>query len=382
MKIALSADCFSAFTSGHPVRGMALELIKMRPQDKFVLFYVRRKLPEMLSDFYRTINSLPNVEVRTIPGSHTLVGVKRLLGIPYMKLEKDFDFFLNPGHAEYLSNFSGPQLGAIADLSSFNGFATTKAKIPSPRWFKIWRRRCLLNKFSHLIAISEYTRQDYLRTIKCSRPQIHVIHNGIDQSWFSSDYDFEHENVKAFSGKKYWIWWGLVSVRKNLCRLISAYNRLRRQYGDSIPDLLIVGSIPDNLPYPESEITGRLDDKIHHLPFQDGRVLRTLVHQSSGVLFPSLYEGFGLPVIEGFSQNKQVVYAAVTSLPEVAGGYGIACDPVSEDSIFQALDRLRQNPVPSGDVRKYAEQFTYRRAAEKFSELIDSIAAESKKQEK
>ena len=92
MKIAVSADCFASFTSGFPVRGMMLELIKLNPEIQFQLYYTLRPWPENLADFYDEINSQPNVEVRYFKDSRKVIALKRLLGFVFLGMNQNLRY--------------------------------------------------------------------------------------------------------------------------------------------------------------------------------------------------------------------------------------------------------------------------------------------------
>lgn len=376
MKIAISANCFSAFTSGFPVRGMTLELIKMNPEVKFQLYYSRRERPRQLAAFYEEIDNLPNVEVRHYRDPHKVFALKQMLGLRYVTLDRDVDLFMNPGHVEWLPNFKGPQICSLADLSTIKGLSTVKHARIFKRLDKLKLQRSL-PRLSNIISISEFTRDDIREFFPDVKTPVTVIHNGIDQSWFEpSATDTPkpvpaREAIRSIEGvpdRPYFIWWGLISRRKNIHRLIQAYRKARENHPD-LPDLLLVGKTEDYM----SEIRGEFHGGIHNIPFQSDDKLKALVASSRGLVFPSLYEGFGLPVIEAFSQGVNVACSNVTSLPEIAGGKAILFNPEDVSDISRAILALDTRPDMGDELRLYAGKFTYRQAALQYTELITRI---------
>jgi glycosyltransferase involved in cell wall biosynthesis len=366
MKIAISADCFGTFTSGFPVRGMILSLIKSRKQDTFVLFYSKCKLPQQLKSFYDEINSLPNVEVRYFRNSRRIIDIKRLFCLSYVELDNSFDYFINPGNIEIIKGYKGKTICMLADLSSIKGFYSGK----HAWFFKHWRHFYLkytLPLIDTIVTISEYTRQDIYQYFPSLKKKIIVIHNGIDPFWLDNTYS-ESSVVKRFEMQKYFIWWGWISRRKNIDNLIVAYKLAKKNKPD-LPRLLLVGGIAEHMKH----LNNIFDENIVYIPFQDDYVLKTLVHRSSGVLFPSFYEGFGLPVVEGFSQGVLVACSNVTSLPEVANGHAILFDPFDISDMTDAIVRLSETKANCSELISYASNFTYEKAAKKYMKIIDGL---------
>lgn len=372
MKIAISANCFASFTSGFPVRGMTLELIKDNPEIKFQLYYSRRPFPSQLNDFYNEINSLPNVSVRFYQDKHKVVVLKQMLGLNYVKLDDDVDIFVNPGHIEFLSNFNGPQICSLADLSTLKGLSTGKYST----FFKYWTRYSLrrqLPKLSTVIAISEFTKNDISHFFPDLTTPVKVVHNGINPAWLrtkkTEEIDLSIRNL--IPERPYFVWWGLISRRKNIARLITAYRKAQSLRND-LPDLLLIGGVEEYM----SDIKTEFHNGIHNIPFQDDDILRSIVANSRGLIFPSLYEGFGLPVIEAFSQGINVACSNVTSLPEIANGHAILFSPTDIEDMTKAILQLDALPSQKEVLIDYASTFTYQNAAKKYISLIRELISQ------
>ena len=95
MKIAISGDCLSVFTSAYPVRGMLLELIKQRQDDLFIIFYTQRPRPKMLKSFFEQLHALPNVKTRYFKWNRYVVGLQRFLTLSnYFPIDNSYDIFI------------------------------------------------------------------------------------------------------------------------------------------------------------------------------------------------------------------------------------------------------------------------------------------------
>lgn len=370
MKIAISGDWLNVFTSSYPVRGMLLELIKLRKDDLFVIFYTRRSQSEMLKTFFNYLHSQPNVRISYFNGNRYTIGLMRFLTISsYFRIDQSFDIYINPCNIEYIRSYKGPQICNVTDLSILH----SQASIPHPT---IWKWQ---NKFSksfyfrqknlQVVSISHFTKQDILQSFSEVNCNIKVVHNGIDNFWFDEIY-VNNTITKKYLAKSYFIWWGYISKRKNLINLISAYKQAV-EINPHLPKLMIVGDIAPHM----KQIIKPLLISAHiiYLPFQDEYTLKTLVQRSCGLLFPSNYEGFGLPVIEAFSQGIPVACSNVTSLPEVADNKALLFPP---DDIDKMKDVILRMSTPIDENRKkelivYAHKFTYYKAALAYNELIE-----------
>lgn len=217
-----------------------------------------------------------------------------------------------------------------------------------------------------LIAVSESTKHDLLEFFpKLSPEKIRVIHHGFDGEFFfgrisEKELDLRLTTYGLRQGE-YALYVGALQPRKNLARLIEAFDVAKR----SIPEMkLVLAGEPawlsdgilaarEKSPYKDDIIlTGRIS-------FDD---LRVFYQGARFFAFPSLYEGFGLPILEAFASGTPVLTAANSSLVEVAGKAALYCHAESVPDIAEKLERLwddealRQHLVMSGEdqLRKFS----------------------------
>lgn len=370
MKIAVSGDCLSVLTSAYPVRGMLLELIKLRHDDLFVIFYTRRPKPKTLATYFEQLHSLPNVKIQYFEYGRYVVGLQRFFTLSnYFHINHTFDVFLNPSYLEYIRGFKGLQICNVTDLSILHSQAT----IPHPTIWK-WQNKFakafyFKRKELQVVSISHYTKQDIYQSFREVNCNIKVVYNGIDNFWFDNRFSANPITLK-YATESYFIWWGYVSRRKNLSNLIRAYKQAMAA-NPQLPKLMIIGNIAPHMKQTIKPLL--LNDHIIYLPFQDEYTLKTLVHGSKGLLFPSNYEGFGLPVIEAFSQGIPVACSNITSLPEIADNKALLFPP---NDIEKMKDAILEMANPIDDSRRkelinYAYKFTYHKAALAYNELIE-----------
>jgi glycosyltransferase involved in cell wall biosynthesis len=222
-----------------------------------------------------------------------------------------------------------------------------------------------------IVAISNFTKTELENRYPAQKNKFITIYNGIENFWFNNKFE-QNKISNQLKDEKYWIWWGYISNRKNLKRLTEAYLSLVKK-GNKLPKILFIGDISPDQAYLKQTFE-KYSQYFYHYPFQQPYVLKNLVKNSKGLLFPSLYEGFGLPVIETFSQGAPVLHSNITSLPEIAGGLGIKVNPYDLSSIEEGLLKLSNYKLSqerSNNLKIRANMFTYETAARQFAKLIE-----------
>ncbi|GMU96858.1 MAG: glycosyl transferase family 1 [Ignavibacterium album] len=359
------------------MRGLFGELIKQRSNDYFKLIF-RNPYSENLNDYFKSLSELPNCEIVFEKYSRKFSNMLALAGYSnYNKVNYDGDVFISAGTPDIMGTDKKKQIVMVADLSSIR-----TPKNSSLKWHGnlIFRNSLKLAvEFAlKIVCISNFTRNDLINIYPESVEKTAVVYNGIDNSWFDDIYeDFETLKSKFSIKDKYWIWWGAVTNRKNLWNLLKAYQSLINE-GYKLPRILIIGNFAPNQIFVKDFIENELIDYVKHITFQNVYTLKTLVKNSGGLLFPSYYEGFGLPVIEAFSQGKPVMHSEDSSLPEIAGGLGINCDPYNIESIKYALLKMVELKDDENEIlrrKQWASRFTYRNASLEFSKIIDEVMA-------
>jgi glycosyltransferase involved in cell wall biosynthesis len=372
MKILIPAHSVFAFTSGTPMRGLILKLITLRKNDLFHIILTKTSKKSGNTNFLENLTAHQNVSIRFENQSPKTQNLKKLLGLKSNDYPSEFDFYLSPGIPEHFSKNQQPSLSIIADLSSINLPGQSSLKWHGNRIFKNTLNWALTSN-TKIAAISDFTRKELEAYCTSQTQKYFTLHNGIEDFWF--DNHFEDNEISAkLKNESYWIWWGYISNRKNITSLLTAYLAAKKKAA-SLPKIVFIGQHA-------SDQQGCIDlinkhpDYFQRFDFQPNYALKTIVKNSQGLVFPSIYEGFGLPVIEAFSQGVPVLHSNVTSLPEVGNGQGIEVDPNSIDSIVDGLIQLHQSPNSAEQVaarQNWASSFTYQRAALQLSAMIDEL---------
>ena len=222
-----------------------------------------------------------------------------------------------------------------------------------------------------VIAVSQATREDIINLTSIDPYRVHVVSEAlpIEASYEPSESEIEAVKKKYGLQKPFWLTVGTTEPRKNLRRVISAWETQRNK-----SDLVIAGAAGwDNLPKA---------DGIHFLGYVEKGELASLYRSAACLVYPSLYEGFGLPILEAYFHQCPVVTARVSSLPEAAGDAAELVDPYNIDEIAQACQKIREEKTGARAdrvkrMRRQLTRFTWKKAAEKTVHVYEIAAAKN-----
>jgi glycosyltransferase involved in cell wall biosynthesis len=221
-----------------------------------------------------------------------------------------------------------------------------------------WVRR----RADRFIAVSRYTADDLVRRAGIPVSKIDVVYHGLDPVFAGSTQQQPHP---AAAGAPYVLAVGGVSPRKNTRRLIAAFTEWRSRGGPRAAyRLLITGTSIDR---EFTENGAKLPDGVSLLGYVDKAELPGLYANASVFLYPGIYEGFGLPIIEAMASGTAVVTSRTGAAPEIAGGAAILVDPFDVKSIEDGLERAMNNDeMDRLQVlgRERVRQFEWARAAQ------------------
>ena len=227
-----------------------------------------------------------------------------------------------------------------------------------------------------IIAISDYSRRSFLEIFPhYPADRIRVAHLGSRFSPMSG-----HESGSAVPGlvpDKFWLAVGTLEPRKNVRRLLRAYAAFLGRNREGLPLVLAGGKgwLEDDL----EEFIGSLGIREHVklLGYVADDELIWLYKNCFAFLYPSLFEGFGLPVLEALSLGTAVVTSNTTSLPEVAGDAARYVDPLNEEEIVQAMSSLVNDDgyrmKLKGRAQSQARKFSWERCAAEVLEVYGEV---------
>jgi len=234
---------------------------------------------------------------------------------------------------------------------------------PGSRRRKMSQYRRLARQCDMIIAISETTKRDFLRHFDYPEQRIRVIEGGVGPA-FSSDAQAQKPLVQKLYGlpERYFLYVGAPVPRKNVPRLIDAFaaTEARREIG-----LVIAGSGNDETRRLMEKVQAKgLERSVHFVGYVADAHLPAVYACSEAFLFPTFYEGLGMPVLEAMACGVPVVIGNRGAAPEIAGGHATGIDPNSTVALSEAIERVIGIP-PEARARAsaYARGFTWEKCA-------------------
>jgi len=223
-------------------------------------------------------------------------------------------------------------------------------------------------KAKHIITVSEYTKQDVIKQYGIDPEKISVAHNAQNGHFYpiSSEHKEEVKN-ELTGGQAYFVYLGSIHPRKNLENLIRGFDQFKKKTG-SLYKLLIIGRPAWNTEsFYQTLKQSPFKEDILHKKF-DRKELPKYIGSAEALCYISLFEGFGIPILEGFEAGVPVITSKVSSMPEVAGDAALLVDPMDPIDIGEAMVRIAEAPefrdsmIAKG--KKRLEKFSWERTAE------------------
>jgi len=248
-----------------------------------------------------------------------------------------------------------------------------------PEWFAQDRRFIFDDLFwrevkraERIITVSEYSKVDIIRILGVDPSRVTVVNGAPDPLFRPIDDEARLAESRLKYGLEpgFLLTVGAIHTRRNLERLIEAVSRASQGLGEEL-QLLILGTPAPFTPPVDIWGTARrcgMEGSLKHVEFVPEEDLLLLYNACGLFVYPSLYEGFGLPVIEAMACGTPVVCSNVTSLPEVAGDAALFFDPLNLEEIAQAVVRALSDTALRDELRRAgkarASSFSWRRTAE------------------
>ncbi len=341
--------------------GLIDGLARVRAEDdlshEFVLYFDREPpedLPCMADG-----RMMDGWESRSLTASHSRLWT--LLTLPRAARDDELDVL----HVQY----NGPRIARPALVTTVHDISFRLF----PEWFSLKDRlvldlglRSTLNVAKHVLAVSECTREAVVEQYGVPPERITVTHNALPPGFSApsealTDTVLDRHNIE----RPYALFVGVRQPRKNLARAIRAFMQARRR-GGLDHRLVLVGKRGwrDDQIDRAIEEAGEQVQPLGYLPDEE---LPALYAGADVLLFPSLYEGFGIPVLEAFACATPVITSNVSALPEVAGDAALLVNPRDQEEIANALlellgdESLREELVRRA--RERLQQFDWRETA-------------------
>ncbi|RJQ45366.1 MAG: glycosyltransferase family 1 protein [Gaiellales bacterium] len=270
-----------------------------------------------------------------------------------------------------------PFIVTIHDLDTF---------LPSGRhsaWTRAYHNnlaRIMARRADAVITISEYSRGEIMRYLDIPREKVHVIYDGLADNFRETLLADTHASpVSKSSSNEYFLYAGGLGMRKNLRRMVDAF-ALAREVNASGVRLVITGELAEV----GSALMRYSDDKgygdfIEFAGYVDDDALPGLYRGALASIYPSLNEGFGLPVIESMACGTPVITSRDSAMEEIAGGRAILIDPYDVTDMAAAIGALMDDRSLAASIGaagfEQAGKYSWDDAAERCIELYGRILA-------
>jgi len=375
MRVAIDIRRAGDFGVGTYIRNIVLQLAQLDTTTQYLLIGRRQHLEE-LSDLPANFEL---VEYAAEPESF-----RTHLHLPFVLRRRRIDILHMPW-------FYAPALMparlviTVHDLTDVLSPPTgSSSVVQAGRLF--FARRALKNA-SRILSVSHASKRELSRAFAISENKIEVIYNAVDERFLREPLPADADRILERHAVNYpfVLYAGNIKPQKNLARLIEAFAVAKADLRDH-PELaqlklIVIGDeLTQHPDLRRAVVRSRIREDVRFLGFVPLPVLRVFYARARAFLFPSLYEGFGLPPLEAMAHGTPVLTSNVSSLPEVFSQAALLVNPENVFEIARGIRQiltegvLRESLARRG--RELVERFSWRRSAEQVRAVYEAVMAE------
>lgn len=296
--------------------------------------------------------------------------------------------------ARYLNN----QRNAIDALFSPEGYLSLRARCPqvltlhdinfhhhperlrsSHAWFMNRYTPRYVSWAHTVVTVSEFSRADICAAYGLQPERVEVVYNGVDACFRPlGDDEAQAVRQRVSQGQPYFVFVGALTPRKNVLGLLSAFERFKERTGLSHRLVVAGADMYGGREVQQAQRRSAFAQHIVMLGRQQRSELAPLVGAAQAMVYPSFFEGFGVPLAEAMRCGVPLAVSRTTAMPEVAGGAAIYFDPHQEQQIVEAMERLAMQPQLrqelSGRGLERASLFDWNHSAQQLYDIIARAA--------
>jgi len=358
----ITIDCRMVDASGIGtyIRNVVPRIVRLRPDWQFALIGPEARLREL------AWTRLSNVTV--IPCTAPIYSIREQFAV-LRCIPQGTHLFWSP-HYNIPVLYRGNLLVTVNDVQhlAMPQYAKGVLKQTYARaLFRAVRRRARA-----VICISDFTVAELQRLTLPSPQIVRRIYDGVDNSWF------QFSETPSPHARPYLVYVGNVKPHKNLRTLLDAFGRVKESIAEN---LIIVGKREgfifgdDNI----AEYAQNLGERVMFTGYVSDNLLHQYVAHATALVFPSLYEGFGLPAVEAMAAGCPVLASNAASIPEVCGDAALYCDARNPDDLAQKMRRITQDAELRETLRQRGLQrarvFSWDRCADETCVVIEEVLA-------
>ncbi|MEJ8591101.1 glycosyltransferase family 4 protein [Riemerella anatipestifer] len=273
-------------------------------------------------------------------------------------------------HSSYFRISKSPN---AINVTTIHDFTTEKFRKGLARRVNLWQKKYAVKNSQGIVCISENTKRDLLAFIpEVDEKKVRVIYNGISDDFFHivEPFTIASKDVKfeGLENRKYLLYIGHRTSYKNFELALEAVALVQDRY-----KLVVVG---EPFTKEEKKKVKVLGDRCVQLSKLNNMQLNYLYNNAFALLYPSSYEGFGIPVAEAMKTGCPVIAFNKSSIPEVAGEAALLYDDISVESIVDGIGRLEDEELREGMIKKgfrQSERFSWDDAFEKYISFYEEL---------
>jgi len=391
MNIGIDVNCiiFEKAGFGRYTYNLVKNLLKIDRKNQYFLYanFIRKKaergkiIGELISE-----TKAKNATVRIInfPArwKEWLIGTR----IPYQFLIKEpLDVYFAPHFAGVAKNGFPNTVVAVHDLA-FMYYPEHRGKNLSNYYLK--RTKIALTNSKKMIAVSRATKKDIEEKFKIPSRKITVIPEAATENFkpCKNDQLILQKTVQYVpKGIKYLLAVGTLEPRKNLSSIIKAFSLLPNDLKRNYKLVFVGGAGWNNEDFLKTIKNYNMGEKVILTGFVNDKDLPYIYNRANVFIFPSFYEGFGLPPLEAMASGTPVICSGSSSLPEVVGGAGILVNPVNEEEQARAIKKLLFSPKLAKKLSlrgiKQAKKFSWNKVATATLKVLEEAGASHPKKQ-
>jgi len=233
-------------------------------------------------------------------------------------------------------------------------------------WFS---HQFIARRAKKIVAVSEFTARELMARFHLPADRIAVIHHGVELPKADKKVDV---GKKYDLGPKYFFFLSRLEQRKNIERIIGAFDLLAKEDDDV---QLVLGGKRGQIS--KKSLVTKFPKRVRFLGYVPESDVASLYRHSLAFVFPSLYEGFGMPILEAFKMNTPVITSRGGATEEVAGEAALLVNPHETKNIYEAMKEVLTNEKLRADLRARGamrlEHFSWKMAGDKIVDIFNSL---------
>lgn len=255
--------------------------------------------------------------------------------LPWLLRKHEIDLYWNPAHRIPL--FLPARVASVVTIHDLTWYFYPQTMRALLRWAEKYQMPYALRHADHIVAVSESTRRSILELYRVDHQRCSTVLHGASTSLCSGPFRMRRDTVV---GAPYLLFVGTVEPRKNLPRLLEAFAKARSSLDNNLQLMIAGGSGWGNVELERLIDLHQLGDHVLVRGYVSDEELTSIYRDALALVMPSLYEGFGLPILEAMVNGLPVITSNNSSMAEIVGDAALLVDPLDINSIASAIMRL------------------------------------------